>query len=307
MTTQKNKTQDIPLSILREYFEKMYLIRQFESRLLRLFSEGKLFGTTHTYIGQEPNAVGVISHLKPDDIIVSNHRCHGHYLVFKNKSYELICELMGKEDGINAGRGGSQHLCDGNFFSNGVQGGGIPLACGLAFAEKYKKSDKIIAAFIGDGTFGQGVIYEGFNIASLWELPILIVVENNRYAQSTKIEHNLAGSISVRFDAFGIKSNELSTFDVREISPAAKEAVKFVREFKKPYGLILNTYRFASHSTSDDGRAPEEIELWKQKDGIPLIEKELDAAEIKRIKKFVDERLKREVKRAQEAADATGI
>jgi TPP-dependent pyruvate/acetoin dehydrogenase alpha subunit len=189
---------------LLDLYYDMVFIREFELRVLKLFSEGKLFGTTHAYIGQEANAVGVISNLNHDDIVVSNHRCHGHYLAFKNNPYELLCELMGKEDGSCGGRGGSQHIYDDNFFTNGIQGGIVPLAAGLAFAEKEKGSSKIVAIFIGDGTLGQGVLYEGLNITSKWELPLLFVLENNRYAQSTKIEHTLSGTVSERFTAFGI-------------------------------------------------------------------------------------------------------
>lgn len=273
------------------FFESMLLIREFENRVLKLFSQGNLFGTTHVYIGQEANAVGVISSLNADDIVVSNHRCHGHYLAFKNNPYSLLCELMGKTDGLCGGRGGSQHLCDGNFFTNGVQGGIIPLACGLAFAEKYKRSNKIVVVFIGDGTLGQGIAYEGFNIASKWELPLLIIVENNRYAQSTKIEDNLAGKIADRFSAFEIETFELSTFDVQEINKTAEGCIGKVRKTKKPVSLILNTYRFASHSRSDDGRDPAEIEQWKKKDCIRLLEEKLDEFEVERIRESVNKRL----------------
>jgi len=242
-----------------DLYRKMLLIRIFEERVLGLFSDGKLFGTTLAYIGQEANAVGVISNLAKNDIVVSNHRCHGHYIAHKQNPYALLCEMMGKKDGLCAGRGGSQHICDDGFFSNGVLGGTMPLAAGLAFSEKFNKTGNIVIVFIGDGTLGEGVVYETLNIASKWELPLLIVVENNRYAQSTKIELTLAGSISDRFTAFNIETLEIETFNVMEIKKVSVSLIDKVRKTKKPRCLIINTYRFASHSKSDDGRSQSEV------------------------------------------------
>src|SRR5215204_416232 len=167
-------------------YERMYLIRRFEETLLGLFSEGKIAGTTHTYIGQEANAVGVIAHLEQKrDVVVSNHRCHGHYLAFTGDVDGLLREVMGREGGVCGGKGGSQHLWSGNFFSNGVLGSTVPVAAGMALAERERGSDAVTTAFIGDGTLGQGVVYETLNLASLWRLPLLFVLENNSYAQST--------------------------------------------------------------------------------------------------------------------------
>ena len=164
--------------MLVELYKKMVLIRKVEESLLDLFSKGKLFGTTHTYIGQEANAVGIISNMNKDDIIFSNHRCHGHYLTFTDDVKGLIAELMGKNTGVCGGKGGSQHICKGNFYSNGVQGGIVPNAVGMAYAEKKLGRKSITAVFLGDGTLGQGVVYEAMNIASLWSLPIIFVIEN---------------------------------------------------------------------------------------------------------------------------------
>jgi len=289
------------------YYSQMVLIRKFEERLLKLFSEGKLFGTTHVYIGQEANAVGVMSNLDSDDIVVSNHRCHGHYLAFKKNPYALLCEIMGREDGLCGGRGGSQHICDGNFYTNGVQGGIVPLACGLAFAEKWKLTGKIVTVFIGDGTLGQGILYEGLNIASKWELPLFFVVENNRYAQSTKIENTLAGTISGRFVAFGIDYKELSTFDVREISFSSKELIYKTRKKNKPHGLILNTYRFASHSKSDDGRDKKEIEQWMKNDCILLCEQYTAPEEVRKARMFVKQEIDEAVEKALKVPFAENI
>ena len=204
---------------LATFYERMFFIRRFEETLLDLFSLGKLVGTTHTYIGQEANAIGVIDHLDPDvDTVFSNHRCHGHYLAFTDDAFGLLCEVMGKAPGVCGGKGGSQHLCKGNFYSNGVLGSIVPVATGIALAEKRKGTGAVSTVFLGDGTLGEGVTYESLNIASLWQLPVLFVVENNHYAQSTPVELELAGSIAARGAAFGIETDELDTTDV-EVDP----------------------------------------------------------------------------------------
>jgi TPP-dependent pyruvate/acetoin dehydrogenase alpha subunit len=289
---------------LVELYKKMLMIRYFEEGVLKLFEQGKLFGTTHAYIGQEANAVGVITNLRENDTVVSNHRCHGHYITHKQNPYSLLCEMMGKKAGLCAGRGGSQHICDDKFFSNGVQGGIMPLAAGLAFSEKFHKTNDIIAVFIGDGTLGEGVLYETINISSKWDLPILIIVENNRYAQSTKIELALAGKIKDRFTAFDIDTQEIDTFNVIEISNVSIDLIKKVRKSKKPHCLIINTYRFASHSKSDDGRDQNEVEKWKVNDPLKIAEKKLGPEIIKAIGIDVKDLISDAIKKAVSADSA---
>jgi len=155
---------------LHHYLE-MLRIRRFEQKVLEMFSRGVFFGTTHTYLGQEANAVGVLSHIGQDDIVFSNHRGHGHFLAYGGDMRSLFAELMGKSTGVCAGRGGSQHLHWKNFYSNGIQGGIAPVAAGIAMSEKLKKSAAVTIAFLGDGTLGEGVLYEALNMASLWQLP----------------------------------------------------------------------------------------------------------------------------------------
>ncbi|MBA3567684.1 MAG: thiamine pyrophosphate-dependent dehydrogenase E1 component subunit alpha, partial [Actinobacteria bacterium] len=223
----------------------MFFIRRFEESLLDLFAQGKLVGTTHTYIGQEANAVGIIDHLEPErDVIFSNHRCHGHYLAFTDDDFGLLCEVMGRAPGVCGGKGGSQHLCKGNFYSNGVLGSIVPVATGIALAEKKKGTGAVSTVFLGDGTLGEGVTYESLNMASLWKLPVFFVVENNHYAQSTPVELELAGSIPARAAAFGIETAELATTDVEEIHDAAGRAAARIRETSEPFFLVLDTYRY---------------------------------------------------------------
>ena len=143
------------MTALATFYERMFFIRRFEETLLDLFSLGKLVGTTHTYIGQEANAVGLIDHLEPElDTIFSNHRCHGHYLAFTDDAFGLLCEVMGKAPGVCGGKGGSQHLCKGNFYSNGVLGSIVPVATGIGLAEKQKGTGAVSTVFLGDGTLG---------------------------------------------------------------------------------------------------------------------------------------------------------
>ena len=244
-------------------YRRMRFIRRFEERLLDLFEEGALNGTTHACIGQEADCVGVIEHLRPGDHIFSNHRCHGHYLAWTGDALGLLAEIMGKSAGVCGGIGGSQHLCTTGFKSNGILGGTVPAAAGIALAMKLSRGDAISVAFIGDGTFGEGVLYETLNIASLWALPLLVVVENNGYAQSTPIAANMAGDLPARLAAFGIASSHLDSTDVREIGAEAARLVAEVRETRTPRALVIDTYRLCHHSKSDDNRPEAEIaERW---------------------------------------------
>ena len=235
-------------------YRTLYLIRRFEETVLEEFPRGRFYGTTHTYIGQEADAVGVLSSIQPVDIVVSNHRCHGHFLAYGGDTRALFAELMGRKTGVCGGRGGSQHLHWKNFYTNGILGGTIPIATGMALAEKYKGNQVITVNFLGDGAFGEGVVYESLNMAALWKAQILYVVENNHIAQSTPIELNLAGNIAKRFAAFDIPCHELTTSDVLEIRDIAKVLIQEVRTKSEPHALILNTHRFGPHSKGDDTR-----------------------------------------------------
>jgi acetoin:2,6-dichlorophenolindophenol oxidoreductase subunit alpha len=291
---------------LAQLYERMFFIRRFEESLLDLFSQGKLVGTTHTYIGQEANGVGVIDHLDPDvDTVFSNHRCHGHYLAFTDDAFGLLCEVMGRADGVCGGKGGSQHLCKGNFYSNGVLGSIVPVATGIALAEKKKGTGAVSTVFLGDGTLGEGVTYESLNMASLWKLPVFFVVENNHYAQSTPVELELAGSIPARAEAFGVETEELATTDVEEIHAAAGRAVARIRETGEPFFLVLDTYRFSPHSKGDDNRDPAEIEERRTRDPLTVAAARLDEAERRAIEERCESRLLATIAAAEDAPAAT--
>ncbi len=259
-----------------QLYREMLAIRRFEETVLELFSQGKLNGTTHACIGQEHISAGLFAHLSRADVVFSNHRCHGHYLAHQKDQQGLMAELLGRSTGTCGGVGGSQHLHRGNFYSNGVQGGIVPAAVGMALAERLKGEREAIAVvFLGDGTLGQGQVYEAFNLAALWKLPVLFVVEHNGYSQSTPSRLQIAGQVEARPGAFGIDVLQVTSNRVLESYEVAGAAVHRVREQREPMALIYHTFRLCSHSRSDDGRSPEVIEPWRLRDPILLSEAEL--------------------------------
>ncbi|MBN2550556.1 MAG: thiamine pyrophosphate-dependent dehydrogenase E1 component subunit alpha [Anaerolineales bacterium] len=285
---------------LLDLYRCMYRIRRFEQTVLDNFPKGVFYGTTHTYLGQEANAAGVLHHLQPQDIVFSNHRCHGHFLAYGGDMRALFAELMGKASGVCGGRGGSQHLQWRNFYSNGVQGGIVPVATGMALAEKRKGSGAVTINFLGDGTLGEGVIYEAFNMASLWQLPILYVVENNRIAQTTPVELALAGKIAARFTAFGIPVAELDSSDVQEIQAVAQKLLRQVRQQCEPQTLIIHTCRFGPHSKSDDTRPSTYVErLRQERDPLTILAAHIEPASRQSIEAEVDRQVEQAYQQAQ--------
>lgn len=234
-------------------------IRRVEEKLLELFDEGELNGTIHTCIGQELVGPFLMKSLTEDDFITSNHRCHGHYIARTSDLRGLISELMGRKSGVCGGLGGSQHLWHHNFMSNGIQGGMVPVAAGAAFSFKLQGVNNIAVAFIGDGTLGEGIIYETFNLCGVWELPLLIVVENNGYAQSTCTEQVFSGSLKTRAAGFGLEYAKATTWDLDCLSEVTASAVMAVRTNRKPCVLEIETYRLRAHSKGDDNRNVEEV------------------------------------------------
>lgn len=252
-------------------------IRMVEEKFLSLFSEGKLNGTVHTCVGQEFSALAFAGQLRKKDFVFSNHRCHGHYIAFTGDTRGLIAELLGKASGTCGGIGSSQHLCNNNFFSNGIQGGIVPVAAGYALGNKLKKNGAIGVVYIGDGTLGEGTLYETMNIISKWQIPLLIVCENNFYAQSTPQSVNLAGDIRARATAFGIATFKGHTSYPEQLMYDAKQAIEYVREQTKPCFFLVETFRLNPHSKGDDDRDPEEINSYKEKDFLHIFSKDFTA------------------------------
>lgn len=267
------------MSDLHRLYEQMLTIRRVEETLLELSASGELVGTTHTYIGQEAGGVAVVDQLDPQrDVVFSNHRGHGHYLAFTDDVGGLVAEVTGRAGGVCGGKGGSQHLCRGNFYSNGIQGSIVPVATGVAVAERARRSGAVVTVFLGDGTLGQGAVYECLNLAALWRLPMLFVIENNQYAQTTPIALALAGSIPARAEAFGIPAAQCDSTDVTVLCARAAAAVGAVRAAGRPQALVLDTYRFSPHSSGDEVRDPEEIAARRALDPLLVIADRLDPA-----------------------------
>lgn len=279
-------------------YERIYLIRRFEERVLESFPTGIFYGTTHTYLGQEANAVGVLDHVTHADVVLSSHRGHGHFLAYGGDPRALFAELMGKATGVCGGRGGSQHLQWRGFYSNGILGGIAPIATGAALAERAKGGDALAAVFLGDGAFGEGVVYEALNMAGLWGAPVLFVVEDNGIAQTTPKALALAGSFPDRFAAFGIPAVHLDTSDVRAIHEAAGELVAAVRA-GAPRALVLETCRFGPHSKGDDTRPVDDVARMRaERDPVTIHGARLDDARRREIEAAVDARLDRAYEQA---------
>ncbi len=239
-------------------------IRAFEFALLRLFSEGKISGTTHTSIGQEVCAAGLFPNLDPSrDAVFSTHRCHGHFLAYGGPMRGLLAEIMGKEGGVCLGRGGSQHLCYGRFFSNGIVGGGLPIAAGYAQQLKREGNGAVSVAIAGDGALGQGVVYEALNMAAIRSVPLLVVIEHNGCAQSTDTRNTTAGNIEQRVRGFGVEFDRRAADDPLELAEHFWHVLECVRG-NRPFVQILDTFRLMAHSKGDDHRETELVgAAWK--------------------------------------------
>ncbi|WP_329791236.1 thiamine pyrophosphate-dependent dehydrogenase E1 component subunit alpha [Lentzea sp. DG1S-22] len=253
------------MSISDEDLTSLIGIRHFESALLRMFGAGELNGTTHTCLGQEhvPVALAPLLHA---DFVLSNHRGHGHYLARYRDPEGLLAEIMGREGAVCSGVGGSQHVHRDGFLSTGVQGQSVPLAVGIALRFKQSGQQRIAAAFIGDGTWGEGAVYEGLNMAALWQVPVLVVVEHNGIAQSTPTELQLAGTIGARAAAFGVDFTEVTSQDVDEVRALVRPVVERVRREHRPAVVQFAVNRLGPHSKGDDTRTADEIEALRQHD-----------------------------------------
>ena len=238
----------------------MLMIRAFELKLLDLYGRGLLNGTTHTCLGQEYVPVAMEALLDPGDHVFSNHRGHGHYLARFRDPAGLLAEIMGREGAVCAGVGGSQHIRRDRFLSTGVQGESLPVAAGVALHLKRSEPGRLACVYVGDGTFGEGAVYEALNIASLWALPLLVVVENNGIAQSTPTSRHMAGSIAGRAAAFGVGHRLVETSDVTEIRRTLEPLVSRVRSRPAPLVVEFVTRRLGPHSKGDDTRTARAVQ-----------------------------------------------
>ena len=250
---------------------EMLRIRRFEERCADLYKEEKIRGFLHLYIGQEAVAVGVMQALTPDDAVVATYREHGHALVRGVSARAIMAEMYGKQEGCSGGRGGSMHLFDvaTRFYGgNAIVGGGLPLAIGLALADKLQHRERVTACFFGDGAVAEGEFHETLNLAALWQLPVLFCCENNRYAMGTAIERTHSETnLALKAAAYRVPAWAVDGMDVEAVEVASRRAIAAVRAGEGPHFLELHTYRFRAHSMFDPElyREKSEVEAWKQR------------------------------------------
>lgn len=262
-----------------ELYRQMLRIRRTEEKLLQLHSQGLLSGTTHTSIGQESIAAGLLSHLGAGDAVFSTHRCHGHFLAFGGDLTAFLAELMGREDGVCGGRGGSQHLHAPAFISSGIQGQMVPVGLGVALAKKLRGEAGIAVVFIGDGTLGQGALYESMNMASLWGVRLLIVLEDNGIAQTTPSSVAVAGDMLLRAQAFGIDAARLDGADAPALHRELGELVETMRGRAEPAFRVIGTVRLGPHSKRDDDRSDDEMAELRSRDPVTRLAAGLEGHE----------------------------
>jgi len=266
MSARFSTSSDLDGLPLNSLIHDAFKIRGAETKLLELFAAGELNGTVHTCVGQELFPIVLARYLRADDYVVSNHRGHRHYLSVTGDFEGLIAEVMGRTSGPSGGYGGSQHLRTARFYSNGIQGGMTPIAVGLAQALKEESTRNLCVCFIGDGTLGEGVVYEAFNLAAKWQVPVLFAIEDNGYAQSSSKRQTLAGSIAGRAAAFGIRYFEANIVDVRGLDETCGAATRYIRGELRPAIVHVHTTRLNSHSKGDDNRDCGEIQALRKRD-----------------------------------------
>jgi TPP-dependent pyruvate/acetoin dehydrogenase alpha subunit len=247
----------------------LLLIRHFEHAVLDLFGQGKLHGTTHTCLGQEYIPVALAPLLDDRDYIFSNHRGHGHYLARFEDPHGLLAEVMGREGSVCHGVGGSQHINRDRYLSTGVQGQSVPVAAGAALHLKRYEPDRAAVVYVGDGTWGEGPVYEALNMASLWSLPLVVVVENNGIAQSTPAVSHTAGTIAARAAAFGIDYWGTAFRDVNQLRSELAPLLEKVRRTSRPLVTEFATSRLGPHSKGDDTRTATELDRVRAEDWYP--------------------------------------
>ena len=282
-------------------YKKMLLIRRFEEKAGQLYGMGKIGGFCHLYIGQEAVVVGVDSVKKKGDQVITSYRDHGHMLSCGMDPKGVMAELTGKKNGYSKGKGGSMHMFSKSedfYGGHGIVAAQVPIGAGLAFANKYKNNQSVCFTYYGDGAANQGQIYEAFNMASLWKLPVVFIIENNQYAMGTSIDRaSSTPKLFTRGEAFDIPGRLVDGMDVLEVSKATELAASNCRRGDGPYILEMNTYRYKGHSMSDPAkyRTREEVQNIKdKKDPIEnfqkhLLNEGLDEDEFKEIDKEIKE------------------
>jgi len=261
---------------LLHYYREMLLIRRFEEKAGQLYGMGLIGGFCHLYIGQEAVVVGLQACAEEGDNVITTYRDHGHMLVTGMDPKGVMAELTGREGGYSRGKGGSMHMFsrERRFFGgHGIVGANVPLGAGLAFADKYRGNDRVTFTYFGDGAANQGQVYETYNMAMLWDLPVIFVIENNKYAMGTSVQRaTRSPSLWERGAAYGIKGEAVDGMDVLAVRAAGEKAVAHARAGKGPYILEVMTYRYRGHSMSDPAK-------YRTRDEVQKVREERDAIE----------------------------
>ena len=264
------------LNLLQDMYKKMLLIRRFEEKAGQLYGMGQIGGFCHLYIGQEAVVVGIQSAQIDGDSIVTSYRDHGHMLACDMDPKGVMAELTGRKDGYSKGKGGSMHMFSrekGFFGGHGIVAAQVPIGAGLAFSHKYNGNKNVSITYFGDGAANQGQVYESYNIASLWKLPVVFVIENNKYGMGTSVNRSSAGeNLSDRGKPYGIMSEIVDGMDILAVREAAIRAIDFCRSGKGPYILEMKTYRYRGHSMSDPAK-------YRTRDEVDKIRKTSDPIE----------------------------
>ena len=275
MATKAKSTKKAPSKAgkaeMLKYYRDMLLIRRFEEKAGQLYGMGKIAGFCHLYIGQEAVVTGMQACLKEGDQIITGYRDHGHMLACDMDPRGVMAELTGRIGGLSKGKGGSMHMFskEKNFYGgHGIVGAQVPIGTGLAFASKFKKTGGVSLTYFGDGAINQGQVHEAFNMAELWDLPVIYVIENNRYGMGTSVARASAAKELYRLgEPYGMPGEQVDGMDVLAVREAGEKAVEHCRAGKGPYVLEMLTYRYRGHSMSDPAkyRTKEEVSEMREK------------------------------------------
>ncbi|GAA0591561.1 pyruvate dehydrogenase (acetyl-transferring) E1 component subunit alpha [Caenispirillum bisanense] len=295
---------------LKSYYRDMLLIRRFEEKAGQLYGMGLIGGFCHLYIGQEAVVVGVQACANPGDTIITSYRDHGHMLATGMDPKGVMAELTGRRGGYSKGKGGSMHMFSrekGFYGGHGIVGAQVPLGTGLAFAHKYREDNGVCYCYLGDGAVNQGQVYESFNMAALWKLPVVYIIENNKYGMGTSVErHSARPDLHERGHAYGIPGKAVDGMDVTTVRQETQDAIDYVREGNGPYILEMKTYRYRGHSMSDPAkyRTKEEVsKMRSEHDPIDNVRKKLlDGGMSEDALKEIDREVKAIVSEAAEFA-----
>ena len=273
----KNFGADVSPEEQISLFKDMLLIRRFEEKAGQLYGMGLIGGFCHLYIGQEAVVVGMQSSITGDDAVITSYRDHGHMLACGMDPRGVMAELTGRADGYSRGKGGSMHMFskEKNFYGgHGIVAAQVPIGTGVAFAHKYRKNNLVSLTYLGDGAINQGQVYESFNMAALWELPVVYIIENNQYGMGTSVERASASKdLYIRGHAYGIAGKQVDGMDVLAVHDAGEEAVAHCRAGKGPYILEMKTYRYRGHSMSDPAKYRTREEVTKVREERDPIER----------------------------------